>query len=243
MSDVAGIYLLRNTVSGRVYVGQSVHIRRRWNEHRASANRGDKSRLYDAMRRYGVDAFQLVVLEECGPALFDERELYWMDRLSARVDGYNLMPAGQNGRVADAAMRELIAGKLRGRKLSPSHVENIRQGQIGRKHTDETKAKIGAGNRKPKSAEAALKTAAGLRRYFERLTPEQRAEHASKRSGWFHTDALKQAVSARFIGVKKSPEQIERMKAAARNRSPEAEARRIAALRDAMARKRQANPQ
>lgn len=32
MSDVCGIYLIKNTMNGKVYVGQSAHINRRWRE-------------------------------------------------------------------------------------------------------------------------------------------------------------------------------------------------------------------
>lgn len=228
-------------MNGRVYVGQSVHIKRRWSEHRVAARRGDKSPLYISMRKHGLDAFALEILEECGPESFDERETHWMAHFRAREVGYNLMPAGQRGRVADEEMRERIASKLRGRKLTPEHIANISKGQTGRTHSEETKQKIRASGRaRQRSPESAAKTALGLRKRYAAFTPEQRAEYSARRSGWRQTEEAKRLASEKLSGLKRSPEQIANMKASACNRNPEAEARRLAALREAFARKRAA---
>lgn len=37
---VSGIYRIRNTVNGRVYVGASVHVEARWHAHRFHLNKG-----------------------------------------------------------------------------------------------------------------------------------------------------------------------------------------------------------
>ncbi len=144
MIDVSGIYLIRNQINVKVYVGQSIHIWRRWYEHKKSAKRGDKSHLYDAIRKYSVEAFTHELFEECQPELFDEREAYWMTHYDCRNPnkGYNLMPAGQRGRVMDDDCRERIASKLRGRKRDPEVVRRIAEKARGNKHSDETKQKF-----------------------------------------------------------------------------------------------------
>jgi len=159
MIDVSGIYLIRNQINVKVYVGQSIHIWRRWYEHKKSAKRGDKSHLYehkksakrgdkshlyDAIRKYSVEAFTHELFEECQPELFDEREAYWMTHYDCRNPnkGYNLMPAGQRGRVMDDDCRERIASKLRGRKRDPEVVRRIAEKARGKKHSDETKQKF-----------------------------------------------------------------------------------------------------
>ena len=147
MKGVCGIYLLRNNVNGKVYVGQSVDICKRWYFHRLSANRGDKSPLYSAMRKYGINEFSVQVLEECEVTKLDEREAYWMDFYEARERGYNLMPAGQNGRVMDDAMRKWFSENSKKWKPTEEIIEKIRASSTGRKHSDETKKKIGESSR------------------------------------------------------------------------------------------------
>jgi group I intron endonuclease len=142
MQSVCGIYLLRNNVNGKVYVGQSVDICKRWYFHRLSANRGDKSPLYSAMRKYGINEFSVQVLEECEVTKLDEREAYWMDFYEARERGYNLMPAGQNGRVMDDAMRKWLSENSKKWKPTEEILEKMRAASTGKKHSEETKKKM-----------------------------------------------------------------------------------------------------
>ena len=241
MAEVCGIYVLRNSVNDKLYVGQSVHIKRRWSEHKKSAKTGSSFPISCAIRKHGAEAFTVEILEECSPESLDAREEHWMTELLVAGKTYNIMPAGQRGRIMDAATREHISAKLRGRKLPHEHVENIRRGQIGREHTEEAKEKIAAWHRgRPKSAESVAKRAESLRNRHARMLEAKKVEYAAARSGWRHTEACRAAMSARRRGVKKTPEQVANMKLAAQNRNPEAEARRVAALRAAAARKREA---
>jgi len=233
--------MLVNQESGRVYVGQSVNMRKRWNEHKAAARRGTKNKLYDAMRKHGVESFVFVVLEECGYEQFDAREAHWMEVHKAREHGYNIMPAGQLGRVMDTAAREAISAKLRGRKLPLEQIEKIRAAQSGCTHSEEVKQKIaGAIRGRRPSDESRARMSASQKERYASMTDAQKEVHRAKRSGWSHADHVRDAVSARFKGKKKSAEQRENMRAARLAVSAESEARRLAALRAAFARKRQA---
>lgn len=231
-----GIYLLRNSVTNKVYVGQSIHIHTRFSEHKKSAKRGDKSHLYDALRKYGVAAFTCEVLEECPPELFDEREAHWMSIYDCRnpEKGYNLMPAGQNGRIMDANMRALLSEKSRGYKQTPEAIEKMRASASGRVHTSEAKAKISAANKgRAVSEQAAKKLSLALMERWATLTQEEKLEYAAKRSGWSQPEHVKRQVSERFKGIPKSDSQRAKMSAAAKNRDPEKDAARLAALSEA----------
>lgn len=216
--------MIRNKITGRVYVGQSVNVENRWRQHKRSLKRGDTTLLCQSMRKHGIEAFELILLEECGWANFDEREEYWMSHYKARGEGYNLMPPGQRGRVSDDAMRETIASKLRGKKLRPEVVEKIRAANTGRTHSAETKIKISEANKgRPKSPQASQKTAQKLRENWASLTEEQKSEYAKARSGWSQPDHVREATSKRFLGKPKSAETKERMRLARKNADPEKE--------------------
>lgn len=223
MTEISGIYLLRNTVNGKVYVGQSIHIRRRWHEHKKYAKWGHKSHLYDAIRKYGKEAFAVEVLEECSPIDFDAAEHRWMEHYDCRnsMKGYNQMPAGQYGRIMDDETRERIASKLRGRKLPPERVEQMRKYMTGYKHSDEAKAKISAGNKgRPKSEEAVRKLAAALVARHAAMTPEEKEAYAAQRRGFKHTDETRQRMSAQRRGKPKSEAHRAKMSEARKNADP-----------------------
>lgn len=233
MPDVCGIYLIRNTVNGKVYVGQSVHVNRRWHEHKKCAIWGHKSHLYDAVRKYGAGAFEHLVLEECNPEMFDAREAYWMAVYDCRNPerGYNLLPAGQRGRIMDAATRERIASKLRGRKLDSERVEKMRAAALGRTHRAETREKIGDANRKPKGPNPIAGAKAKAR--YAAMSDAEKAEFAALRRGRTPTPETRAKMSAAQKGRPKSEDTKARMRAARALETPETKERRVAALRAA----------
>lgn len=60
----AGIYLIRCTANGKVYVGQSGAIRSRWSAHRRALEAGSASpALQRDWQRYGADSFAWSVIE------------------------------------------------------------------------------------------------------------------------------------------------------------------------------------
>lgn len=61
--DVPGVYTLTNTISGRVYVGRSLAMYRRWSHHRAALNKGTHQNRYlqRAWTGYGADAFVFAI--------------------------------------------------------------------------------------------------------------------------------------------------------------------------------------
>lgn len=90
-----GIYQIKNEVTGKIYIGQSNDINRRWNEHKTRAfdpnNNCYHKPLYLSMRKYGLDVFTLTILEECTQEQLNEREAYYMKLYNSLVPyGYNV---------------------------------------------------------------------------------------------------------------------------------------------------------
>jgi DNA-binding protein H-NS len=80
---MVGIYKITNNINQHCYIGQSKHIKRRWNEHKNAAfNEADKSYdypLYRSFRKYGLENFTFEVIEECSIEELNEKEIYWID--------------------------------------------------------------------------------------------------------------------------------------------------------------------
>jgi len=124
-----GVYCIRNTVNGKVYVGSAARdFEHRFGQHKGALRYGNHhtSHLQSAWNKYGEVAFEFVVLERCQPDLCLDREQYWIDRLHATDSqfGYNSVPATgrQIGSVNSPETREKIRTFWRNAKENPIQV-------------------------------------------------------------------------------------------------------------------------
>jgi group I intron endonuclease len=65
MQAHAGIYLIRNLITGRVYVGQSINIANRWRQHCDALRKGKHKtpRLQQSWNKHGEAAFMFEIIE------------------------------------------------------------------------------------------------------------------------------------------------------------------------------------
>lgn len=91
-----GIYKITNLKDGKSYVGQSINITKRWNQHRNEYQKeGGCLVLYAAMRKYKIENFSFEILEECSIEQLNEKEIYWISKLNTLVpNGYNVALGG-----------------------------------------------------------------------------------------------------------------------------------------------------
>lgn len=72
-----GIYKITNP-SGKIYIGQSVDIKRRFIDYKKSLKK-QQIRLYNSIKKYGYENHIFEVVEECNIELLNKRERYWQD--------------------------------------------------------------------------------------------------------------------------------------------------------------------
>lgn len=103
---VGFIYIIKNTVNGKVYIGQTrVSVDLRWKEHLRHAQYGDQV-INRAMRKYGVDKFYIETLEICDVSIIDEREIYYIDLFDStnKTKGYNVSLGGSTPKFKRKAL-------------------------------------------------------------------------------------------------------------------------------------------
>ena len=128
----SGIYCIRNTFNGKVYVGSAVDVCDRIYTHRRDLNarKHHSIHLQRAWSLYGDNQFEFFLIElvEDVEDLID-REQHWMDSLQCcdKHKGYNMSPT---------------AGSCLGVKLSDRHKEKIRQAHLGKNLSEEHKRKV-----------------------------------------------------------------------------------------------------
>lgn len=96
-----GIYMWKNRINGHSYIGLSKDIERRWREHSRlpfTSTRADDTNkaFYRAIKKYGVDNFEKIVLEECNESDLPDREKYYIKKYQTFIDKahYNLTAGG-----------------------------------------------------------------------------------------------------------------------------------------------------
>ena len=105
-----GIYKIEKLINGKVYIGQSVDIKGRWNEHKLVNSRASKDALksqkyplYLAFEKYGLDNFSFEVIEECSIEELNEKEQFYIKKYNSYIDfpnsnGSNLTLGGDGTR-------------------------------------------------------------------------------------------------------------------------------------------------
>lgn len=147
MKRTCGIYKIANGKNGSFYIGASVHIERRFREHRIKSKRRGCKLLSRAIRKYGLQNFTLTVLEECDKSLLVEREMHWIASLKPRYN-ISLGPGRLGLEVPMEARRKLSAiGKAQWNAKSKEERELIVRNQLigpakGHDVSPETRDKI-----------------------------------------------------------------------------------------------------
>jgi len=154
------IYVHTNVLNGKSYVGQTTAgMLARWKDHvkhsRLPKHAGFRYPFARAIRKYGPEAFEHQILSIARTKVeLDNLERIWIILLQTREIGYNITAGGdgnlglRHGATALAKMSEA--------KLGNKHC-------VGRQVSDETRVKLGSGNRGKKRGPYSIERMAAAR--------------------------------------------------------------------------------
>lgn len=154
------IYLIRNKVNGKCYVGQTRQkkIESRWAVHSRPVEQ-NTSYIANSIRHHGWDSFEPSIICEIPNEELNAREILEIkERNTIAPNGYNLKLGGDNHETHPLVRARISAsntGKKQsleiiakrnisntGKKRTPEMCARIAEGRRGIKHTEETKAKL-----------------------------------------------------------------------------------------------------
>ena len=99
---MGSIYKIINSENNKIYIGQTINsLDVRWKQHQNAARRGEKYKLYQAMRKYGIDNFSIQKIEEVPDEKLNEREQYWIEHYGSFQNGYNSTLGGEGNQKVD----------------------------------------------------------------------------------------------------------------------------------------------
>lgn len=203
----SGIYGLRNKTTNKWYVGQSVVcMKDRWNRYKLLKCDG-QPKLFNALKKYGYDNFEKIVLEECEPSqqLLDEREDFWMKHYDSIDNGYNIRGAGSRGKIAEETKVKLSLANT------------------GYQHTDEAKKKMSVSAKKRCQSEQGRKQVLSIRKLSHGTSGLKMGDSTKQKLreinlGNYLSDEVKQKISKKMLGRKYSAEHRAKISAASKIR-------------------------
>ena len=144
------LYLVRNLLDSSIYVGKTTHsINDRWIRHLYNMKHGSQTHLHRAIRKYGVENFDIQPIVLVGDDITDEASLNDGERLMIRLlrvncKLYNLTDGGEgvSGLKHSEETRRRISESQTGKTLSEEHRRNVGKSMIGRPVSDETRRRI-----------------------------------------------------------------------------------------------------
>ena len=138
-----GIYGLRNKITNKWYVGQSVDIWGRWHLGYELMHCKGQPKIYHALLKYSYDNFEKIIIEECDSVawILDYRETYWIRTLDSIKNGYNLKEGGAAGKVSDETKKK-ISIALSNRTWTPEMRNNLSGAMKNAFKSDEYRKKI-----------------------------------------------------------------------------------------------------
>ena len=129
-NNKAGIYLIKNLINNKVYIGKAVNIYNRILQHINLLNKkslNENRHLINSWFKYGRDNFQYIVVEylEKDENLLKERELYWIDYYNStnRDIGYNLRRDTSTQCIVLQETREVLSKMMNKRYVNNPEIK------------------------------------------------------------------------------------------------------------------------
>jgi len=192
-----GIYKLTHKDSGKVYIGQSKHLKRRLNEHKRCENsedkKGSQSVVRRAIKKYSFDAFDFEIILYCQEGeymnMMETKLIQFYDCLVPK--GYNVRDGGNKVFMSEEG-RKRISKANSGRIVSEE--TRLKLSESGKEHylnnprSDEWNQKLSIASTGKKKSEEHILKISERRKEFIKNNPDSVKNMLGKK----HSDETKQ---------------------------------------------------
>lgn len=152
------IYKITCNVNKKIYIGYTKNPESRWKGHKHVAKNvlKQKSKLYNAMRKYGIDKFNFELIYESEDMTHckEVMEPKFILEYNSIENGYNIAPGGSGGATRTGMPFTVEQRKKISKSVKNAMTEDVRkiisEKATGRLHTEETKTKMSKLRKKSK---------------------------------------------------------------------------------------------
>jgi group I intron endonuclease len=134
------VYKITNRITNKCYIGwTSKGITQRWSQHTKDAIKSKDNRpFYNAIRKYGIDCWDIEILEELqDKAAGKEREIYYISLYESYSKGYNGTKGGDGNNCIVMSAESNLA-----RSVALKGKPKGYAGFLGKTHSEESRKKI-----------------------------------------------------------------------------------------------------
>ena len=133
------LYIIINHINGKIYIGKTFDLQKRWKKHIRCVNDKINRRLYDGINKHEIPNFSIHSIFKIEDEdkkeltnLLNKKETYYIKLFQAKDPfyGYNMADGGEGGYVGEEGV-EKMAAKKRGIPLTKEHKDNIGKGNKG----------------------------------------------------------------------------------------------------------------
>ena len=219
------IYVITNAVNDKCYIGQTKKLLvERFSGHvRDALNGKSDTCVAHAIRKYGVESFDIEILEECDTQeQLNGREEHWIAKFGtfppSKGNGYNMTSGGRCFEMSEEVKRKLSKAnkgqpsQFKGKSHTKAARRKMSEASKGRKHSLETRRKMSESRRGKNNAFHGRKhKPETIERMKEKLrtrwreednpfkgrkhTKESKQKMSNAHAGFQHTEAAKRKIS------------------------------------------------
>jgi group I intron endonuclease len=217
----SGIYLIKNMINGKVYVGSTVNAKRRKYSHFTALrkNKHHNAHLQFSFNKYGEENFEYYIITYCHVNILLQKEDFYINYYKSmdRCFGYNINTAERHG-TSDSTKRK-ISESLMGNK-NPNYNKPMPE-ETKRKISEALMGRKNSNYNKPMSEETKLKLSKSVSAAMKGVPKsEEHKKNLSKAlSGENHpcygipkSDETKEKISKALSGKKYRPRTEEHKK-------------------------------
>lgn len=181
------IYKITNLINNKIYIGQSVSTKHRWQAHKRSVKKPTQV-IHHALAKYGIDNFKFEVIASCldQDTANDTETVIVFQENSLIPNGYNVSNGGSTAPKTEE-WKQKMSSKMKGKHFSPET-----EFRKGHQHIPEVLAVISAKNTGHKAWNKDLPKE--KQPWFGRIISEEHRNNLSKanRGGKFSEEQIHQ---------------------------------------------------
>lgn len=129
--------------SGKIYIGQTIDIKRRLKEYSKPSAAKSQPKLSNSFKKYGFNSFTIDILfkGECTIDFLNDIEIYYVKKYDSVNNGLNLQHGGLNGLHSEYT-KQKMSNSAKIICSNKDYIYNRNKHWIGRKHKQESKEKM-----------------------------------------------------------------------------------------------------
>ena len=221
------IYLIRNLLNGKAYIGKTEKsVSLRFSQHKTQSKIGSAYALHAAMRKYGVHNFSIVEIASCEIHQLNDLEKHFIavyETFAPLGRGYNLTLGGegQSGLVHSGETRSKLSSLTKAQLAKDGHPMK------GKHHSAESKRKMSESRRGqpstkkgkkfgPQSKETIAKRSESLKGHI--VSAKTRAQLSASNRGQKRSIETRKNLSLSHLGKTQSVETREKRAASLKGR-------------------------